>query len=443
MSIPGDDRASKRPRPVTTGVVIAILSSSLLLLLLADTLTNLHTAASREAVEEFLREPPGDGLDVTVAQFLEIVRWYALISGALAAMALVFAVFVLQRHRAARIGLTVTGGLLLLTMPLTGLAPVFIAVAAVLVWLRPSRDWYSGRSSSATFEEAAPLPLMTEQGPPPSPYPFGTPPGEVSPAWPPPEPQQQPPDQPLAGPPPPAVPPAYPPYASYPAYPDYGYPAYAPPVPRDPHRRPWTVTTAAVLTWIGAGATTLLMLMFVLVLAAAADSFVRELDTAARDSDMTLTREQILALGWGVTAVFLFWSVASIVLAVLVVRRSNGARIALAISAGMTVVVSLISILSIISAVTLLLGAAALVMLFTGGANDWYRTRGGAAVPFAAYQSPFGPSPGSPVGADPSSWPPPSVPPNVPPSARPHVPPGAPPAQPPPPPPPRERPKPW
>src|SRR4051812_16861319 len=280
MSTPSDGPTLKRPRPVTTGVVIAIVSSSLLLLQLADTLTTLHTLATREAIEDFMRKPPGDGLNLTVAQFIEVIRWYALISGALAAMALVFAVFVLQRHRGARIGLTITSGLLVLTMPLTGLAPAFLCVAAVLVWTRPGRDWYSGRTRTEAFETPASLPLMTEQGPPPSPYPFGTPPGEAAPSWPP----AQPPDaaaEPTAPMPPPAYPP-YPGYSGYPvAYPGFGYPYAA--QSRDPNRRPWTVTAAAVLTWIGAGATALLMLLFVLVLAAGADSFVTEFDTAARD----------------------------------------------------------------------------------------------------------------------------------------------------------------
>jgi hypothetical protein len=202
-----------------------------------------------------------------------------------------------------------------------------------------------------------------------------------------------------------------------------------------------------VLTWIGAGATALLMLMFVLVLVAGADSFIDEFDTAARDSDLTLTREQILAVGWSVAAVFLFWSVASIVLAVLVVRRSNGARIGLAISAGMTVVVSLIAILSGLSAITLLLGIAAGILLFTGGANGWYRNRGSGPAPLAAYQPPFGAPGGGPSGGEPTYWPPPSPPPSSFPT------PGSPPAegeaptQPPAPvqspPPPPERPKPW
>src|SRR4051812_8912734 len=189
MSTPGDGRVSKRPRPVTTGAWIAIVSCSLLLLGLPDTMKGLRTTATREAVENFLRERSGRGLDATVDQVLEAAQWYVYISGVLGATALVFAVFVLQRHRGARIGLTVTAGLLVLTTPVTGFMPLLVCVSVFLIWSRPGRDWYSGRTGTEAFQPQA-LPLITEQGPPPSPYPFGTPPGEVSPAWPPPEPPQ-------------------------------------------------------------------------------------------------------------------------------------------------------------------------------------------------------------------------------------------------------------
>jgi hypothetical protein len=155
-----------------------------------------------------------------------------------------------------------------------------------------------------------------------------------------------------------------------------------------------------------------------------------------------MTREQVIALGWGVAAVFLFWSVVSIVLAVLALRRSNGARIALAISAGMTAVVSLIAILSVISGVSLLLAIGALVLLFTGGANQWFRTRGGGALPVTPYQPPFGapPAAGPPVAAPSPYWPPPAAPPAETGTSAAQPPP---PQTPPSPAPPSERPKPW
>jgi hypothetical protein len=42
----------------------------------------------------------------------------------------------------------------------------------------------------------------------------------------------------------------------------------------------------------------------------------------------------------------------------------------------MTAVFSLLSITSIVSAITLLAGIAVIVLLFVGGANDWFKRRG-------------------------------------------------------------------
>ncbi|MDX6324590.1 MAG: hypothetical protein QOK15_944, partial [Nocardioidaceae bacterium] len=166
---------------------------------------------------------------------------------------------------------------------------------------------------------------------------------------------------------------------------------------RDPDRRPLTVTIASVLTWIGAGATATLMLAFVAILAVGGDSFVREFESAAQRSNVTLTANQAMAVGWTVAAVFLVWSIAAIVLAVLAFRRNNAARIALVVSSVMTALFSLFGIASGISAITLVISAATVVLLFTGGANEWYsrRSRGGSPPPgtYAAPAQPAYPPP--------------------------------------------------
>src|SRR4051794_10410369 len=110
MSTPSDGRPSRRPRPVTVGAWIAIVSCSLLLLELPDSLKGLQTTGTRQAVEDLLRQGSLGGLDASVDQVLEVARWWVYVSGVVGAAALVFAIFVLQRHRGGRIGLTVTAG---------------------------------------------------------------------------------------------------------------------------------------------------------------------------------------------------------------------------------------------------------------------------------------------------------------------------------------------
>jgi hypothetical protein len=176
-----------------------------------------------------------------------------------------------------------------------------------------------------------------------------------------------------------------------------------------------TVTIAAVLTWVGAGVTATLMLAFVAILAVGGDAFVREFERAAQDTDITLSANQVMAIGWSVAAVFLVWSLAAIVLAVLAFRRSNAARIALVVSSVMAALLSLFGITSGLSAITLILAVATVVLLFTGGANQWYSRRSGqGTLPPPGAWGP--PAPGQQATPYP---PPPYQPPYQPPAERP------------------------
>ena len=64
-------------------------------------------------------------------------------------------------------------------------------------------------------------------------------------------------------------------------------------------------------------------------------------------------------------------------LAVLTVKRHGWARIVLTVSAVMAALTSLLLILSVFTVVTLVLAVAAVVLLFVGGANDWFAHRSG------------------------------------------------------------------
>ena len=391
-----EEKGPARPRQVTMAVTMAVIGGLVLVLGLFDTLGRLRTPSARESVDEFLGQPPGNTLGFDTGQVIEMLRGLTFVSGALAAMGLVFAIYVMQRHRGARIGFTVVAALLVLTIPVAGLMPFFFAVAALLLWSQPARDWYVGRTpvAAATGGGRA-APLMSHAAEPPRPE------------------QTRPDDQPTYGqgyPPPYAqAPHGQAPYGQAPyGQAPYGQPypgqPYGYPVPgsqqsgRDPDKRPLTVTFAAVLTWVGAGCTALLMLAFMLILGAGGESFVEEFDKAARESDVTLTSDQILTVGWVIAATLLLWCLISMVVAVFAFRRSNGARWTLVVSAVMAALFSLLAILSILSAVTLILAVAAAIMLFTGGANEWYSRRSGSSgqPPHQLPQTPYGGYPQQP-----------------------------------------------
>ena len=61
-------------------------------------------------------------------------------------------------------------------------------------------------------------------------------------------------------------------------------------------------------------------------------------------------------------------------------RRSNGARIALVISSAVSAVLSLLAIGSLLSGLWLIASIAVIVLLFTGGAGDWFKNKNAATV---------------------------------------------------------------
>ncbi len=85
--------------------------------------------------------------------------------------------------------------------------------------------------------------------------------------------------------------------------------------------------------------------------------------------------EELATLIVVIGIVLVVWSVVAILLGVLVMRRSSVARVLLVISASFAALVSLVGILSMVSALSLIAAIVVIVMLFTGGANDWFARR--------------------------------------------------------------------
>lgn len=143
-------------------------------------------------------------------------------------------------------------------------------------------------------------------------------------------------------------------------------PPYPPALSR---KRPGTVTAAVVITWLSSA----LMFAFTagafLLALADSDPFFDELMKAMDGDDREAFRAATLAL----TALGLGWAVAAMVLAWFALRGSQGARIGLAVSAGATVPVGLLMILALVPAVAVGSAITVIVLLFSGGANEWYR----------------------------------------------------------------------
>ena len=126
---------------------MATAACVLLVITLFDSMATVRSADMREQIADRLSRAPADGLGLDVAGVVDLLRGVVLFSGALAAAGAVLAVFALQRHRGARIGLTVIAVLMLFSATfVSGLLPILVAVAASMMWGREARDWFAGRT---------------------------------------------------------------------------------------------------------------------------------------------------------------------------------------------------------------------------------------------------------------------------------------------------------
>ena len=152
----------------------------------------------------------------------------------------------------------------------------------------------------------------------------------------------------------------------------YGQPGFGPPGfgVRDPNARPATILAAGIVTFVSCGLVLLMQGFFLIVLLVARA-------TLDLGEDPFFDGSTTDGVAVGVMAVTLVWSVVAIGLAVYALRRSNGARIALAVSSGLTVAACLLASISgaFPSILVLLPAIAVIVLLFTGGAGEWYRGR--------------------------------------------------------------------
>ena len=168
----------------------------------------------------------------------------------------------------------------------------------------------------------------------------------------------------------------------------YGQPQYGQSYGPSGDRRPGTVTAAAWITIAFSGLIAIGFGLLALAFLVARDEFVDGFDQAVNDSgtpDAGISAESAAGLVVAFLAVFAVWSVIAVVLAIFVLRRSNAARILLVISASVTALLSLLAIMSVLSALPLIAAVAVIVLLFTGGAGDWFKRLPASAGGYGGY----------------------------------------------------------
>lgn len=174
------------------------------------------------------------------------------------------------------------------------------------------------------------------------------------------------------------------PYSPQPHPQPYGQPGYGQPGYGQPgsDKRPATVTAAGVITLVTAGLSLVGFVIALVAVLVARESFVTEVRASPGFEDIDADSAVVLVMV--MMLVLALWCVGAMVLAVFAMRGANGARVGLVVSASLSALLSLAGIASLIAVVPLLASIAAIVCLFTGGANAWYAGRGGAGHPGTA-----------------------------------------------------------
>ena len=312
-----------RPGQATFAAWLIIGGSVILVLTAWQRISSLHTLEVQEELRRVLSEPPLSSSGLGFEGLKTTIRVMCMVAAAAATASTILGLQALRRSTSARLVLTLLAPVVLIGgFATAGVFAPLVVAGVVMLWLRPTRDWFAGRPW---------LPASTT-GQPRRPDPFA-PRAETH------EPEQRQQDHapaPLAPPLPPPAPLDRPgPFAGqYGATHETPGPAgspYAPTVAK----RPAALTAACVLVWVSSALVSGFMLVVSLVMAVAREEFFDEIERQQPDFDMGGMSHAELATGTFVATGFLVcWCLAAMVLTVFAFRRAPWARIALVICTG-------------------------------------------------------------------------------------------------------------
>lgn len=354
------DAPGPRPRQVTVGGWVVAVASALLVVTVFDAMTHLHSVDTRDALRDALSSGSAKGLGLSVDEAISVIRWALLVAGAAAATTAVLGVFVLQRHTAARVVLSVAAVPIAVSAVIGGggrsgsaagvfLLGIVVAGATALLWTEPARAWFAGRvpqteTTPAARPTAPPapsrevVPRTSESRVP------ASPPRAVS-GW---------------GdlPPPVAV---------------LGADPVAAPV-GSRHQVPVQVRTACILTWVFSALTASVYVGLIVAAAVDRAGTVDLVRDSSGISDLTATDAELIGALLAMSALMLVWCILASVLAALTWRRQAWASVALLVSCGVATLFEVVgfpfSLLHIGASVT------AFVLLLRPSARAWLRGPG-------------------------------------------------------------------
>lgn len=341
--------ATSLPRPPqATFCGGAILVGSVFVVLLA--FGRMASLGSIEAQEEaqLFADSVGKGIGIDAEGWQTAMRVLCIIAGGLGVVTAYLGWRVLQRDRGARLALSVLAPVTLVTgIAVADFVPAVMAVAVLLLWRQPTRDWFNGVPAPS---RPKPQPAMAGSVPPPPPASASGPVAPQGASYPPPS-----------------------PYAG-------GAHAAQPAHHAGRGQRPGTVLAAAVTTIVSSVVVIGMLAVALLFILGDRASFERdmegELSSQQAYQDLDIDGGVITDVFIGLLAVFIVWALLAIVLAVLTLRGCNAARITLVVSAIAAALVSLVGVLVVVPLLITAACIAVAVLLLRGEAAAWFAQRG-------------------------------------------------------------------
>jgi hypothetical protein len=165
-------------------------------------------------------------------------------------------------------------------------------------------------------------------------------------------------------------------------------------------RRPGAVVAALLMTWLCAGAVLFAFGVVLLMLLLSQDTLISAARQNPAIQEYGLTTSDLLSAFWVTVAIFLFWSLAAVVLAVLAWRRVTYGWVLLVVSAVMSALVGFVTF-----PFGLLVGIPAALtagLLVSGPARRWYLQRD--QLPPGPPGPPGGPQQPEPPRSQPPVW---------------------------------------
>ncbi|HEY0904444.1 MAG TPA: hypothetical protein VGE14_11195, partial [Marmoricola sp.] len=133
-----------RPSQVTIGGWVVAVASAMLVVGVFDTMGDLYSVDTRDDLTRALSTGSAKDLGLSVDDALVATRVALIVAGGAAAMTTILGGFVLRRHAAARVALTVAAVPVVLTSPFSGgILGLLVGSATALLWTRPARDWFA------------------------------------------------------------------------------------------------------------------------------------------------------------------------------------------------------------------------------------------------------------------------------------------------------------